>query len=102
MKRHYTKEEDNIILRAVKASPTNISSALRKAAKKLGRSIDSVRRRYYQYLQKEESNHLFFTFSPRKKAKNYKITRKGKFATKYNPENTGASKWRRILAILFE
>ena len=101
-KHFYTKEEDAVILQAVKASPTNIAAAIRKAAEKLGRSVASVRERYYHFLQKEERNHLFFTLSLRKKAKNYKVTRKGKYATKYNPEKTGMSKWKRIIAILFE
>ena len=98
----YTKEEDAIIRKAVKASPTNIKQALGKVAEKLGRSVRSVEQRYYKYLQKEETHHLFFTFSSKKKANNYKVTRKGKYATKYNPEKTGMSKWKRIIAILFE
>ena len=100
---HYSPEEDRIILKAVKDSPTNILAGLKKAAELLPyRSFYSVRNRYYAYLQKDEKNHLFFTVSSKKKAKNYKVTRRGRKPTKYNPEKTGMSKWKRILAILFE
>lgn len=101
-RKFYTKEEDTVIKKAVKDSPTNITQGLEKAARKTGRSLRSVRQRYYGYLQKKETNHLLFTLSSKKEARNYKVTRKGKYATKYNPEKTGLSKWKRIIAILFE
>lgn len=99
MGNRFTEEEDKLILKLVKSSPTNISSALRRAASKLNRSVDSVRVHYYKYLQKNPDNHLFLTISSRRKANNYKITRKGPKATKYNPDNP--SKWRQIIEILF-
>ena len=98
----YTKREDAVILKCVKKSPTNITEAIRNAATALGRSEHSVRVRYYKYLQKEQKNHILFTLSSRKRAKNYKVTRLGARPTQYNPEDSNLSKWKRILAILFE
>lgn len=100
MRKHYTKEEDKIILEMVKASPTNIKDGFRKASKKIKRSVASVRIRYYKYLR--EKDKVFALFSSKKKAINYKITRKGKRATSYKPGTSTQSKWKRILAILFE
>ena len=100
MIKHYTKEEDKVILEMVKASPTNIKDGFRKASKKIKRSAASVRIRYYKYLREKEK--VFVLFSQKKKSHNYKVTRKGKRATSYKPDKSTQSKWKRILAILFE
>lgn len=94
----YSKEEDIIILRETKKTPTNLLSAFRRASEKINRSVNSISQRYYKVLQKQQKNHIFYLISPFRKSKNYKVTRKD---TKYQP-NKLSSKWKRILDILFE
>ena len=101
-KHRWTTEDENQINQYVKNSPTNIREALRKSAEKLEISFPAAENHYYKYLQKRKSNKLLLLLSPRKASTNYKVTRKGKNATKYQPEKTKKSKWRRILAILAE
>lgn len=102
-KKHYTDEDNKVIREEVKKSPTNLTVAFKAASKKLNnRTWQSVAKHYYKQLQKEKSNKLFLTISEKKNANNYKVTRKGPKATKYQPEQTKKSKWKRILAILAE
>ena len=97
----WTTEEDELIKQYIKNSPTNIKEALEKVAKKLNVSFISVNKHYYNSIQKRKDK-VFLTVSSKKAATNYKVTRKGKKATKYQPEKTKKSKWKRILAILAE
>ena len=96
--RRFTKEEDAFIVKVVKRNPENISKAFVLISRKLQRSKNSIRQRYYKYLVKDESNKLFLTVSSNKKYTNYKIKRKG---MKAKPEVTHKSKWQQIIEILF-
>ena len=98
----WTVEEEKLIKEEVKKSPTNLTVAFKATAKKVGVTWQSVAKHYYKAIQKKNSDKLFLTISSRKEAHNYKVTRKGKGATKYQPEKTKKSKWKRILAILAE
>lgn len=97
----YTKEEDELIVRAIKHSPTNLTLAFRKVAKKLNVTERSVRKRYYSKIQKDKDK-LFLVVSPKKAATNYKNTFCGKRTTGKKETPTKISKWKRILAILME
>ena len=99
---HWTEEEEKILKEAVKAHPTNLMDAFRATSKKIHLSIPVIKYHYYRNLQKKKDNKLFLTVSSKKNANNYKVTRKGKYATHYKPEVTKKSKWKRILAILAE
>lgn len=102
-KRHiYTEADNNLILEAVKAHPTNLMEAFNKVAKKLKVTPSGISNHYYRALQKPTDNKIFLTVSEKKASKNYKVTRKGPKATKYQPEKCKKSKWKRILAILAE
>lgn len=94
----YTKEEDDIIIKAVRKCPENLKRAFERASKKIGRSPNCIKQRYYGYLAKNSNNKLFLTVSSGKKYTNYKIKRKG---MKAKPVGTEKSKWRQILDILF-
>lgn len=99
----YTEEDDKFILEAVKASPTNLTDAFKKVARKLKITPRAVNLHYYRALQKQpKDNKIFLTVSEKRASKNYKVTRKGPKATKYQPEKCKKSKWKRILAILAE
>lgn len=98
----WSAEDDKTIKEEVKKSPTNLTVAFKASAKKLGVSWMAVSKHYYKSIQKENSDKLFLTVSSKKTSNNYKVTRKGKGATKYQPEKTKKSKWKRILAILAE
>ena len=94
----YSEEEIKIIKEEVKKSPHNISEALRTAAEKINRSHFALRDKYYRDIQKTENNKLFILASPKKLTKNYKnIVKNNKELKKNTP-----SKFKRILAILFE
>lgn len=98
----WSVEDDNLVKEEIKKSPTNLTVAFKRVSKKLGVSWMSVSKHYYKAIQKEKSDKLFLTISSNRTANNYKVTRKGKNATKYQPEKTKKSKWKRILAILAE
>lgn len=98
----WSVEDDNLVKEEIKKSPTNLTVAFKRASKKLGVSWKAVSKHYYNAIQKKKSDKLFLTISSKREASNYKVTRKGKNATKYQPEKTQKSKWKRILAILAE
>lgn len=50
-RKRFTKEEDLIIIEAVKASPTNIVHAISVASEKTKRSPSCINRRYYKTLR---------------------------------------------------
>ena len=97
--RHYTPEEDKIIINAVKRNPQNLKKTFEELVTVLNRSYASIKFHYYQKIAKDPTNKLFLTVSQRKKHTNYKIYKKG---MKVKPEQNYKSKWQRILAILFE
>lgn len=97
---YYTKKEDDYILSVVRNHPTNLLEAFRIAGKKIHKTPNSIRLRYYNHLKNKKK--AFFLFSQKKNSLNYKITRGGKNPTKYKPAKTKPSKWNRILKILFE
>ena len=98
----WTAEDDHILKVEVEKNATNLKTAFERTAKKVGVTPAAVNKHYYKTLQKNKSNKLFLTVSSKKAATNYKVTRKGPKATKYQPEKTKKSKWKRILAILAE
>ena len=99
---HWSVEDNNLIKEEIKKSPTNLTMAFKEISKKLGVPWKAVSLHYYRTIQKARSNRLFLIISSRKEASNYKITRKGKYATKYKSEKAKKSKWKRILEILAE
>lgn len=47
-RKRWTKEEEEILVQAIKANPHNIKEAFRYASAKLGRTEDACRVRWYQ------------------------------------------------------
>ena len=102
----FTKKEDQIILNCVKESPNNIAKGLRKADSIIStHNFDSIQSRYYSILTKPNNNTknniVYTTINKKHTNINRKIERGGKYATKQRPTSTPASKWKRILTILF-
>jgi predicted transcriptional regulator len=98
----WSAEDSNLLHAEIKNSPTNLQVAFKKVARKINVTQQAVAKYYYRTIQKEKHNKLFLTISSKKEATNYKVTRKGKYATQYQPEKTKKSKWKRILEILAE
>lgn len=61
----WTKEEDLVILSNVKENPENLLKAFAIAAKKLNRSENSIRLRWYKYLR-DSYNPVFMVYSNKK------------------------------------
>ena len=102
----YTKEEDLVILRKVSKNPSNLAQCFRELSLELGRSAESISAHYYTVLTKANTNNsskaLFSLFGSRNQNTNRKITRAGLRPTKQSPTKLKASKWKRILTIIFE
>lgn len=54
-RKKWTKEEDNILVQAIKANPHNKAEAFRVASKKLNRNAKSCSNRWYNTLSNPES-----------------------------------------------
>lgn len=67
----FTKEDDIIIRREVRKSPTNLCNAFRISADKIGSTFNSVQKRYYNQLR--HTGLCFTTISSNKTLPNTKI-----------------------------
>lgn len=69
-KKKWTKEEEEILVQAVKANPHNLSKTFREVAEKLGRTEVAVRLQWYTKIKSRSI--CFVTVSQGKKFKNGK------------------------------
>lgn len=69
-KKKWTKEEEEILVQAVKANPHNLSKTFREVAKKLGRTEVAVNLQWYTKIRSRSI--CFVTVSQGKKFKNGK------------------------------
>ena len=53
----WTKEEDKILVQAIKANPHNKAKAFKQVAKKVNHNEKSCSKRWYSYLSNPESKH---------------------------------------------
>jgi hypothetical protein len=56
-KKRWTKQEDKILVQAIKANPQNRAKAFKIASKKLDRTVYACTYRWYSYLSNPESKH---------------------------------------------
>ncbi len=63
--KRWTKEEDLVILNSVKENPENLVKAFAITAKKLNRSVTSIRMRWYKHL-KDSYSPIFMVYSNKK------------------------------------
>ena len=99
-RKRFTREEDKVIIKEIRLSPTNLQAAFLKAAFRLNRTKASVECHYYKTLRKR-TNHILLLFAPRRLASN----RKNTFRNRIYPKNTVLTikdKWKTILNILFD
>jgi len=89
--RVWTVEEDQILLRYVKARPQNLHKCFLMVSEQIGRTEGAVANRWYSKVSKNPSNVCFFTASPQHVSKNRK-----------NGEGveTNNSIWRRLMNII--
>lgn len=55
--KRWTKEEDKILVQAIKANPHNKAEAFRSVSKKLDRTEGAISYRWYNYLSNPESKY---------------------------------------------
>lgn len=96
--KHYTNEEDRVIIDCVKRNPQNLTEAFKKAERILeDRTFVSVMNRWYYHLAKKPDTKCFITIGVKSKNMNRKIV------TKYTSDNTvttSESIWQKILKFL--
>lgn len=71
-RKRWTKEEEEILVQAVKANPHNLAEAFRKVAKEIGRTTQTVHHRWYAKMR--HTSKCFITISSEKQminGKNY-------------------------------
>ena len=71
-KKRWTKEEEEILVQAVKANPHNLEEAFRKVAKQTGRTAKAIHHRWYRKMK--HNSRCFITISSEKQminGKNY-------------------------------
>ena len=87
-KKRWTKEEDEILVQAIKANPHNLSKAFREVSLKLERTETAINYRWY-YVLKNKSV-CFMTVSPNKTLSN------GKISTNNKVDKTPKTFWQKI------
>ena len=88
--RRWTHEEDERLLRHVKARPQNLHYCFMMVAEEIGRTEGAVANRWYAVVSKDPANMCFFTASPHHISKN----RKNGMGVESN-----GSIWRSLLAV---
>ena len=92
--RKWTQQEDERLIRQVRAFPHNLSKCFLTVSEEIGRTDKAVAAHWYQKLSKSERlqrDPLFFTASSRSISKN----RKNSMGQESNP-----GIWRRLLTVL--
>lgn len=75
-RRRWTKEEEEILVQAVKANPHNLEKVFRETSVKLNRTPAALHHRWTNHLKNQSV--CFITVSSKKKLNNGKVSRKGK------------------------
>lgn len=89
--RRWTLEEDQLLLRSIRAYPQNLHKCFMLVAEEIDRSESAVANRWYSKVSKKPDNMCFFTASPRHVSRN----RKNGMGTESN-----GNIWRRLCAVL--
>lgn len=99
--KRWTKEEDEILVQAIKANPHNKAEVFRSLTGKLGRTESAIAYRWYSYLSNPESKHyvgcMFTLLSVASKLDNRTINREGVHVT---PTKTPKGLWSKIKKLL--
>lgn len=105
MAKKWTEEDKNILLEEISNDPSNLQQVFRKTAERTGRTRVAVATYWYQVLapknRNNRSNTAFMSYNKGSINSNRKISR----VDTQQPvavRKSQKSKWRRILAILFE
>jgi len=89
--RRWTSEEDDRLLRQVRAFPQNLHKCFIIVSEEIGRTDKAVAAHWYQHLSKKPDAMCFFTASPRHVSKN----RKNGMGVESN-----GNIWRRLMAVI--
>lgn len=97
----WTKEEDEILVQAVKANPHNKTAAFKEAAEKVGHNANSCSTRWYRVLSNPEHKKyvgcMFTMIGVQSKLDNRTINRENVHIT---PTKTKRGLWTKIKALL--
>ena len=69
-KKRWTKEEEEILVQAVKANPHNLAEAFRQVSIKLDKNVPAVAHKWYRNVR--YNSNCFITISPKKQMVNGK------------------------------
>lgn len=69
-RKRWTKEEEEILVQAVKANPHNLEEAFRNVAKKIDRTTEAVHQKWYKKMK--HTSRCFITISAEKQMVNGK------------------------------
>lgn len=89
--RRWTNEEDQRLLRQVRAFPQNLHKCFLIVSEEIGRTESAVSGRWYTVLSKKPESLCFFTASPKHVSKN----RKNGMGVE-----TNGNIWRRLMAVI--
>ena len=97
----WTKEEDEILVQAIKANPHNKSQAFREASDRIGKNISSCSNRWYKVLSNPKSKSyrgcIFTMVGVSSKLDNRTINRK---KVHIKPERIKKGLWEKIKNLL--
>jgi hypothetical protein len=100
-KQRWTKQEDKILVQAIKANPQNKAKAFRIASSKVNRSVSACTFRWYYFLSNPESKYyvgcMFTLLGHTSKLENRVVN---KVNSKITPEPIKKSIWTKIKNIL--
>lgn len=92
-KKRWTKEEEEILVQAVKANPHNLAKTFREVAEQLGRTEGSVEFRWYDKLKK--ASLCFVTISSNNQLRNGK-NYDSELGHTNTPTKTSKTLWEKI------
>lgn len=99
--KRWTKEEDDILVQAIKANPHNKTAAFRAASKEFNHDARSCSNRWYQVLSNPESKHyvgcMFTMIGVASRLDNRSTNREGVHIT---PVKNKKSLWSKIKTLL--
>ena len=95
VKKRWTKEEEEILVQAVKANPHNLEEAFRQVSKEVNRTVEAIRNKWYRKMK--HTSKCFITISSEKQMINGKNYTSGNSSS---PVTTIKALWEKLKTLL--